>query len=164
MKKLRYFLILLILILLEVSFGSWRKFLFAFPDLMLSAVIMYGFIFIFRKGWLILLALASGILKEAVLAGTGGARIILYLLSGLFASYIAKKISVEHIAVRIFIVGLIVLANEIILYLINYFFKGNQAGFFYFARVSLLTAVYSAFSLFLIEKLNKYLIKDIDAR
>lgn len=142
-KKPIYFLIILILSVVELSLLDYFKFFHAKPNLLLIAVIVYSLLFAFELKWALGLALFAGFLKDTFSLGSFGINTFLFPLWSFLVIRVSKKIPLDKGIIRVLLVFIVVLLNNIASRLV-FSYLGNLIGVGMFLRKGLLESLYTA--------------------
>ena len=111
------------------------------PDLLLSSVIIASLFF--KPQWAIPLSIFAGILKDIFSVNVFGLNSILFFLWSFLIIKLSRKISFDSNYVRLVLVFIIAILNNIITRLI-FLFLGNFISLGLFLRITFIESLYTA--------------------
>lgn len=150
MKKLIFIFTIIIFAIFEVTILDYFKIFNVKPNILLILVV--GLSLSFELRWAIFFSALCGILKDIFSINTFGINTLLFPLWGFLTIELSKKISIDNNFIRIIIIFIIAVLNNIITRLIlSYLGKLIPVGIF--LRITFSESLYTALILPLIFKI-----------
>lgn len=141
MKNYIFFIIILVWALFEVTVLDSFKVFGVKPNLLLINVVIMGLVFPLK--WAFILSVFAGILKDSLSATAFGLNLLLFPLWSFLIIKLSRKISLDSNFLRVTLVFIIVVANNIMVRPI-YLLLGQFIPLGIFLRTTILEAVYTA--------------------
>ncbi|MBI3990850.1 MAG: rod shape-determining protein MreD [Candidatus Omnitrophica bacterium] len=155
MKKLIFFFLIIIFALLQATLLNCIDIFNIKPDLLLASVIISSLSF--NPVWALSLSIFAGILKDIFSANTFGMNTILFFLWSLFIIELSRGITFDSKYIRLALIFIIAILNNIIIRLI-FLFLGNLIPWGIFLRITLVESLYTALFLPLVFKFSHSLL------
>lgn len=152
MKKWFILLIIILLATVQLDWPVFLNFFYCKPDLLLILAVVSVFYFDFK--FALVLAVLAGLVKDAFLPQTFAVNTVLFTIWSFFVYRLSRQISTEHNYVRLAIVLIVAVFNNIIIGLqsLN---SGNIIPAGIFLRNIIISSVYTAALSPLVFKLTK---------
>ena len=152
MKKCLFFLIIIILAVLETALLNSFGIFTVRPDLLLLCVALAAFNF--DLNWVLIFSVFIGVLKDALTVNSFAVYTLLFPLWGFLIVKASRKLSLEDNYLRFALILILVVLNDIILRLI-FFLSGRYIPFGAFLGITLIEFLYTALILPLLFKIFK---------
>ncbi len=141
MKKLIFLAAIIILALLQATVLNYFRVFNVKPELLFSCAIIASLIF--DAPWAISFSIFSGILQDILSANAFGIYTILFSLWSILIIKLSRKISFDNDYVKIALLIVVVLLNNIIIRLI-FLFLNNFISWGIFLRITFIDSLYTA--------------------
>ena len=141
MKNFIFIAAIIIFALLQTTILNCVNIFNVKPDLLLSSVIIASLFF--KPQWAISLSIFAGILKDIFSVNVFGLNSILFFLWSFLIIKLSRKISFDSNYVRLVLVFIIAILNNIITRLI-FLFLGNFISLGLFLRITFIESLYTA--------------------
>ncbi len=147
MRNLIFLVIIVILGLFQVTFLDYIRLFNVKPDLLLLCMVLSSLFLNFK--WAFALGISCGVLKDILSAKTFGLNTLVFSLWILLIIKLSKKITLDNIFIRVALIFLISLVNNVIerLFLLSF---GNSIPLGISLRIIFLEPIYTSFVSFLI--------------
>lgn len=152
MRKFVFLVIVLLLGLLQVTILDWIKLFNLKPDLLLISVVIAALFFNLR--WALFFSLFAGIFKDAFATLPFGINTFLFVLWALCIVRLSRQISLEENLLRLVLIFVIALLQNIITGL-ALVYSGNFIALGIFLRIVLLGSLYTAVAFALVSRIIK---------
>ena len=152
MKKLVIAVSIIIFALSQATILNHISFFNVKPDLLLISVIMAGLFF--PAGWAISFSMLSGVLKDITCVNTFGLYTVLFFCYSLLIIKLSRQISFDNDYVKLALVVIVVLLNDIAIRL-TFLFLGNPVSPGIFLRILFIDSLYTAVVFPLVLKLAR---------
>ncbi len=141
MKKLIFISVIIIFVLLEATVLNCVNVFNVKPDLLLACVIIASLFL--EPAWAIFLSIFAGILKDIFSVNAFGMNTIFFFLWSLLIVRLSRKITFESNYIRLALVFIIVMLNNIVIRLV-FLFLGNFISWGIFLRITFIESLYTA--------------------
>ncbi len=149
MRNLIFITTIIIFALLQTTILNYVSIFNVKPDLLLISVLIASLFF--KPAWALSLSIFAGILKDILSVNAFGFYSIIFFLWSLLIIKLSRKISFDSNYVRLILVFIIAILNNIILRLI-FIFLGNFISLGLFLRITFIESLYTALIFFLVLK------------
>jgi len=150
-KKLIFISVIIIFVLLEATVLNCVNVFNVKPDLLLACVIIASLFL--EPAWAIFLSIFAGILKDIFSVNAFGMNTILFFLWSLLIVRLSRKITFESNYIRLALVFIIAVLNNIVIRLV-FLFLGNFISWGIFLRITFIESLYTALIFPLVLKLT----------
>ena len=141
MKNFIFIAAIIIFALLQVTILNYVNIFNVKPDLLLISVIIASLYF--KPLWAISLSIFAGVLKDIFSVNAFGLNSILFFLWSFLIIKLSRKISFDSNYVRLVLIFIIAIVNNIITRLI-FLFLGNFISIGLFLRITFIESLYTA--------------------
>ena len=141
MKNLIFISVIIIFALLQVTILNYVNIFNIKPDLLLISVVIASLFF--QPVWAISLSIFAGIVKDIFSVNVFGMNTILFFLYSLLIIKLSKRFSFDSNYVRLVLLFIIAVLNNIIIRLI-FLFLGNFISWGIFLRITFIESLYTA--------------------
>ncbi len=141
MKQLIFISVIIIFVLLEATVLNCVNVFNVQPDLLLACVIIASLFL--EPAWAIFLSIFAGILKDIFSVNAFGMNTIFFFLWSLLIVRLSRKITFESNYIRLALVFIIVMLNNIVIRLV-FLFLGNFISWGIFLRITFIESLYTA--------------------
>lgn len=141
MKNFIFIAAIIILALLQATILNYVNIFNVKPDLLLISVIIASLFF--QPLWAISLSIFAGVLKDIFSVNAFGLNSILFFLWSFLIIKLSRKISFDSNYVRLVLIFIIAIVNNIITRLI-FLFLGNFISLGLFLRIAFIESLYTA--------------------
>ncbi len=142
MKKPIFFILILVLSLLEATILNSFKLLGVKPDLLLISVVIAGLIFDLKWGFIF--AILAGILKDSLAAGPFGINTLLFSLWVFLIVNLSRKITLDINLVRIILVFIVAVSHNLVKKMIFFILGLSSASIGMFIYITFMESLYTA--------------------
>ncbi len=154
MKKIKILIFLLLLALLETTGLDSIRIFNVRPDLILIAVIVLGFSY--NLSATLMFSFFAGFIKDILSTGPFGLNTFIFVLIGYTVLRLSKRFIIEGLILRIAIISIaVILENLVAGSILSFYASPIALGIL--LRLSLLSAIYTAFFSYPIFKLLNYI-------
>jgi len=140
-KNLIFISVIIIFALLQVTILNYVNIFNIKPDLLLISVVIASLFF--QPVWAISLSIFAGIVKDIFSVNVFGMNTILFFLYSLLIIKLSKRFSFDSNYVRLVLLFIIAVLNNIIIRLI-FLFLGNFISWGIFLRITFIESLYTA--------------------
>jgi rod shape-determining protein MreD len=141
MKKIIFFILLLVVALLQATLANGVRVFGVKPELFWIMVLACGLYFDLRTA--VVFSLTCGLLKDCMGVSSYGIYTILFPLWALAINTLSKRISFDHMSVCASFLAVMIFVNEAIVRSIP-FISSNQLSFGAFMKVGCIEGLYTA--------------------
>lgn len=140
MKKLFFFVLILILGLVQATILNYFRIFFVKPDFLLISIVIASLYF--APCWAITFSIFAGFLKDILGKGSFGINTILFLIWSFLIIKLAKKVSIDHNISRAVLILIVVFLNDLLIRLI-FLSSGTFITLVVFFKVMFLESFYT---------------------